>query len=699
MKNMWQVYAVLRRKNIKNYFLLFVCCFISVLLITSFSVIMQSRTVQMMLPEGGDSRKQMTMVFTLAIVGCAVFTGYASTLFFRSKSRETGICMALGVKKRALSGLLCRELALISALSAAAGLLLGLPLAVGIWQLFRLLVVDSKEMAFRIDFSGFLWPLAFWAFSAVMLFCMGWRFIRRSNILDIINEQRKSEPVRDVKGWYGIAGGALMVLGGGGAALLPGVLAGVGFVTPAWAISLLYIAAAVGLYLLLVFIVVRGFGGKKSYYKNIITRSMMKFQGRQTVLNMCVITVLVMAAYFSMFYTPMLLGTSIIGFKNRPVDNAFHYRADEQGIPNREEIERIAAEEGVALKDYREVEFANLATDGYDREWTQDGRFGNEYHEFYREGSFLSQLAFETITGIQAQVPPGGFVYVTRVGYIPSPYDYFVDMKRFTNPDTQKTLSVTFSGELHFDMPYNFIVLNNEDYAAITEGLTDEWRENWVQFDVDNVDETYAFANRLKNAIIDGSSEKSAMYENYDRIERQNAHAAGQEYPGDTDPDRQARYEERGSYQFIQYWRYIPMFRVLDIQDFVATMAVFLMLFVFMAIICMAAVIVIAYTRCLTIASANLQVYDDLRRLGARRDYLFRALRGQVARVFLIPLAIGTVGILGFFFLLMYSNNGALDEGELVSIGMSAALTAVASGVMWGVYRVTLKRARRMLGV
>ena len=45
-------------------------------------------------PEGGDSRKQMTMIFVLAVLGCGVFTTYASGLFFRHKSRDVASCWA-----------------------------------------------------------------------------------------------------------------------------------------------------------------------------------------------------------------------------------------------------------------------------------------------------------------------------------------------------------------------------------------------------------------------------------------------------------------------------------------------------------------------------------------------------------------------------------------------------------------------------
>ena len=76
-------------------------------------------------------------------------------------------------------------------------------------------------------------------------------------------------------------------------------------------------------------------------------------------------------------------------------------------------------------------------------------------------------------------------------------------------------------------------------------------------------------------------------------------------------------YSQRDSSDFRLYWQYMPRFRVLDKADFVRTTAVFLMLFVFIAVLCLSAVIVIACTRCMTIAQSSRQVYSDLRRLGA----------------------------------------------------------------------------------
>ena len=104
MKTFSQLYAHLRRKNRGQYALLAGCCFFSVLLITAYVCMMRSPTILTVLPEGGDSRKQVMMVFVLAVLGCVVFTTYAAGLFFRQRSRDTGVMLALGASRRQIKG-------------------------------------------------------------------------------------------------------------------------------------------------------------------------------------------------------------------------------------------------------------------------------------------------------------------------------------------------------------------------------------------------------------------------------------------------------------------------------------------------------------------------------------------------------------------------------------------------------------------
>ncbi len=128
-------------------------------------------------------------------------------------------------------------------------------------------------------------------------------------------------------------------------------------------------------------------------------------------------------------------------------------------------------------------------------------------------------------------------------------------------------------------------------------------------------------------------------------------------------------------------------------------MAVFLVLFIFIALICFAAVIVIAFTRCMTIALTNARVYDDLRHLGAPRDYLFRSVKGQVSKVFLVPALVGTAIIAAFYAMIMYFNDNRFAPGEVAGMGVCAAVIVGMSAVLYLVYRFTRRSVCRSLHI
>ena len=87
---------------------------------------------------------------------------------------------------------------------------------------------------------------------------------------------------------------------------------------------------------------------------------MMKFQGRQTVRNMLVMTLLIAGAYFAAFYAPMLSTNSAYSFASRPVDFEYHWRND-QGLPDQAEVEALAEEYNIDITSWQEVGAATLA--------------------------------------------------------------------------------------------------------------------------------------------------------------------------------------------------------------------------------------------------------------------------------------------------------------------------------------------------
>lgn len=697
MKTFDEVYRVLRNRNRKNYLLLAGCCFFSVLLITAYVSMMQSPTVLTVLPEGGDSRKQVMMIFVLAVIGCGVFTAYAAGLFFRSKARETGVLLALGTSRCVLGRELRKELFLITFGACGAGALMGTPLALLLWQGFRLLIVDSAEMKFRFDPIAYLFALAFSAFVIAAVFVMGARFIRRTNLMDIVCEARKSEPIREVKRWYGIVGIALVVLGG-----LLGYFAPIFCILvlkwypPEWLPAFFYLPLLIGLYMILLHTVVNGWGSHKSRYKNIIATSMMKFQGRQTVRNMLVITLLLAGAYFAAFYTPLQSIGAQMSYSARPVDYAMHSRID-QNTPQEKDIRAMAQEEGVSITDWSESELVSLGVDGMQHA-PKKVLMGTTYERIYRpllgEAYFLPESGYRALTGEPLDVPSGGIVPILNANGSTAGR-MSTDITRITNPLTEQTLSVKMTETRSNTMLFQRYVLDDSDYAAITEGLSAQWRETQTFFNAEQ--DSYAFANRLFHAIVDGSDASCEVDYFYDRVEKMESDRAGEPYWGDTNELTAVSYAGQDSSAFRLYWKYMPMFRILDSTDSSRTTAVFTMLFVFVAIICFAAVLVIGYTRSLTIALNSAQVYDDLRHLGASHRYLYHAVRGQIGRIWGIPTLVGTTVIYAFNALIVYANDGNVLAGEWAGLVACLGVVAALSAVIYGGYRLSLGKVCRVL--
>lgn len=699
-----QVYARLRKMNRSRYALLVGCCVFSVLLIAAYSLMMRAPTVMDVLPEGGDSRKQVSMIFALTVIGCGVFTTYAAGLFFREKSRETGIFLALGASRQQLARELRKDLAVIALGSCVGGAVLGLPVAAGIWQIFRLFVVDSQEMALRMDPKAYVYVLAFALYVTVMLFFLGNRSVRKTNIIDVVQESHKSEPIRAVPRKYGWLGIVLVAIGAFLGYIMPVFFVRVlHWYAPSALDAVFYVPAIVGLYMVLLHTVGNGWGGKRKRYKDIISVSMMKFQARQTVRNMLVMTLLIAGAYFASFYVPMLGSAAMMQSQSVPIDYLFHYRTD-QDMVNEDDIRALADQYGVTITSYSEAPMARLVVDGthsVEKETTVGTTYDVVYEEEEQSNLFLSESGYYALSGERIDVQPGTVVPIlTTEGS--DGYAFNGSPSLITNSASGERWQVTTAEPVHNDSLYGHYVLDDSDYAAMSAGLSAEWMENMVAFNVLDVDSTYDFADALFNAIIDHSDENVQIMDAWDPVIRERDIAETGEYFADPQNAEKngfsnISYDNRDSTDFRTYWQYMPTFRVLDQADFVKTYAVFLMLFIFIAIVCFAAVFVIAYTRCLTIALTNRQVYDDLRHLGAPPAYLRHSAGSQVRRVFVTPAVLGTTIIFAFYSMIMFFNDSRFTTSELVGLGACMLVIAAISVVLWGVYRMTRRKVYRVL--
>ena len=699
MMTMQKLEQKLQRADRKQAALYLFCNFISLMLISAYSAMIFSPTILTVLPEGGDSRKQMIAIFVLALFGCTVFTVYAASLFFRKKSRQIGTLMALGASRRRLAPGLFREVFTLSTVSALAGLLTGFPFVWILWSLFRMLIVDSAQMDLVLDFRCLLVSIPFFLIVVLFSCITAFRYLKRTNIMDTIREEHKNEPVRELGRWCGPVGIIVLLIGAVAGYNASAVYQHLFSAFPPVWINVLYVPVFIGLYMIILHTVVHGWGqNKKNPYKTLISRSMMKFQGRQTVNNLLVSTVLIAGVCFGLFFLPMMGSSQLLETKNRPFDYLFQYRAD-QNVPTKTAIEELAGQYNLDLKDWSSGEYLYLALDG--QEIFEDGRsYHYEYTPLLQGGKFLSESSFSELTGMDVDVKPGTYKGVSNDEETGT---YFMNLKSelLTNLSTMSTCDTKFDGFIHYGLLVDqrgYYVLDDADYAAMKEGISDEYRGNMFAFNI-NGEDSYDFAYELFLAFMGSFTEDCELPIYYDPVEKYACEQRGETYWGDTGEMTQVSFDDPDSSDFRMYWTYMPKIRILDQNDYMRTYAVYLMMFLFIAIICILAAMVIGYTRCQTIALNNRYLFDDLKKLGAASAFLTREVKSQCKKVFRTPSIIGISLMFLLYSLIMFGNDGALTYSEIIGLFACAGSLLIVSLVIYMVYRLTVRKVKEELNI
>lgn len=691
----------LQRADRKHAHLYLFCNFIALMIISAYAGMMFSPTVQTAFPAGGDSRKQMNAIFVLTLIGCVVFTVYAASLFFRHKSGQLGILMALGASRKRLIPGLFREVLFLSGLSSIAGVIAGFPFIWIIWTLFRLILIDSSDMVLSFDLRCLSVSLAFMVVVIAFSCLTAWHYLRKTNIMEIIREEHINEPIKELGKWCAPAGCLL---------LLAGVLSGYCVPTiymntfntlpPAW-LNILYAPAFVGLYMIMLHAVVHGFvSHRHNPYKNIITRSMMKFQGRQTVNNMIVVALLIAGSCFGIFYIPMTAIGTMMTYAAQPYDYFYHYRAD-QTMPDKAAVEELAEEYDLSLKDWAEFEYISLAFGGMADVMQEDGKhWSTEYDPILSEDRVISEETWNRLTNDTTDVLPGTYLCITNTEE--TNLSISSSARHITNMVTRKQIATEYAGLLHYDLltdSRGYRVLDQTDYEQLSEGLTDDWKGMFVHFNIDGKD-SYPFAEALFRLIVSSSGEDCFITAYYNRVTSIMAEEKGIPDWQESEPDMMRLDPAKtDSIAFRLTWEYQPHFRILNQNDFLLSTSVLLMMFLFIFIVCILTSLVICHTRCQTIVLNNRYIFDDLKKLGASPAFLSREVCCQCSNVFKTPSIVGMIVIYLLFILFLYGNDGQIVFSEIVSLAVCLGILAALGVLIYVVYRFTATTIRRRLGI
>lgn len=698
-----KIFTKLQKYNIKNYRQLKFCIAFAVTLLASFITMVLNPAIQGVLPAGGDSRKQVYLIFAIAVVGCFVFIIYAVRLFLRYRSREIGVFLALGAEKRQLSKALYVELAKIGTVCSFAGILSGAVLAYLVLTVLRVLFPFGMGEPALVPVGGLAASVLCSVLVLICMMILAVRFMKRTDIIDILNEQRTNEPVRqDMSRGYLIVGIACLVLG-----LLVTVVA-----VPAYAratkhipgvwVNLFYLVALFGLYRVLIYSIAVHKRGKhpQKYYKNLISYGLLKFQGRSVVWNMLIVCLLIVCSLFACLYSPGKYLQQRAGIDKNPADYAMSYPLS-AGEPDRAEIENLAKQYGVSVTDYREGVFIRLLGSGVNRDDVDDsGKLIELYEKEYYYYSFIDETAFRAVTGGNLSVDDGTYYMIRSSSMYENLYNQYDDLDYVQNIYTGAKKNLTYAGTVEYNslvMGTGFdgrarYVISDADYAELKRQLPDQMIVKSVLFNVADLEASDAFARALyREFCIRASSDMLKMY-GYDEHREETALQTKGYYgyadPVMPDPEHSEEYCD---------WKYMPSFKILEINNAFISFGVFYMLFIYVAVICLASVAVISYTRSMTVAVRNKQVFEDVRRLGGDRDYIRRILSDQVRRVYVLPTVIGCLIMLVWYPLLMWQNDGRFTPAEFWAILVEIVLCALIALYQYAVYKVSMRQGEKVV--
>ena len=695
-----QIFQKLHKQNKGQNRILGFCIFLSVLLITSFSLMYYGPTVQNFLAEGGDTRKIANLLLGVTAVGCLIFTMYASGLFFRYKSREYGIFLALGESKKTLKRVLFRELASITTVAAAIGLLAAIPASFLIWKLFETFLVSTREMKYQFGFDGFIIGIAFAMILCLFLSVSGQKFVKRTDIMEILRTQHKTEMVKEVRPWTFKAGIVFIFAGIFGGLGIPSISANVFHQLLPATTNLLFLFSLAGIYLVLLNTVAQNRLRKKKekFYKNMVSISMMRFFAKSTTRNMCVIVLLLFSCFFACYYAALYADSSALFDLRNSKGFAMHYPAPEEQI-TKEDIQRTADSYGVEIKEFGETDACNFLISYRCRDLNDDMQYITVENVQSKYALFFSEAGYECLTGRKADVAYGTYKTVTTTNYKETIWDFKDGLWEASNPDTGRSLSLINSGTLEYDAlaamsdPYAY-VLNDRDYAELSEGLTEIHKEHLVLFDVEDLSAAYPFGYDLMCQYVEHATDLSNHLSLYDAQEEKLAAEEGHEYglAGKIDMSMD-------NALLLNDWKYAPGFVVVTNEMFLQIVCVYVMLCLYIVIITLAAAAIMSYVRSISIASDNRTLFENLSKLGAGKAYQRNILAKQLIKIFQYPSVLGC--LTGFLFSagMSWFNDGRYIASELKTLAFLLGFSLFVILFLYIVYRSALRKAEQIVGI
>lgn len=341
--------------NMRRYLSYFLCNSFAILILFMYSTLMYSKELKTS-PQIEESLPKVLVLPNVVLIFFSImFITYSYSVFMKSRKREFGLFMNLGMSIWDIRKLIFVENALIAAASIAFGILSGTIFS----RLFFLIItrlIGLTDISFHINLDSYIYSVGI--FTGIFLFAVLTTIIATSRyeIVNLLKADRAMETNRFRNPIFAVAGIIILLsslfvvykwFNGEGGLLMQCTI---GFI--------------VGLYM-----TISQLGGlilslakkrKDSYYNNLIlmTNLNSKFnQAKKIIFIIAIMTVVVI--FINGFYLSLVLSAEKIALKNNPFDAAFVQMTNKNKTEDRI-IDSVISDSKNEVVEHKVIEFADI---------------------------------------------------------------------------------------------------------------------------------------------------------------------------------------------------------------------------------------------------------------------------------------------------------------------------------------------------
>lgn len=609
--------------NIKTYSSYIFCSTFTITLFFIFTTLLYNKTVAAFLKEAGSgSDMVMNIALISTIIFAVLFISYVHTSMKKSRSREFGLLMSLGLTAKDIGKMIITEDMILSALSMLCGIITGTLFSKLVHMLINR-IMDLK-VPYSLSYKSFI--LTFCAFLIIFTIVILWGFVKtiKLNISKLLKEQRKTE-------YSGDGNQPLIILGTFMVVYL--------VVIAIWAINDRSIAlnnkltlsailfGILGVYLLIVNLFPRllcFIKKRKSFYnKNMIMLAEVKYSINKNGKLMFICAILCMFIIYS-FSSTIGLFSIIDDIVDSSTTQDIEY-IETAGINNfsENELSSLISKENLTLKGKEDIKCLFLNVDGINT-------------DFKLPIVAVSESSFNKLSKKKIQVPAGTAKVSGDVLNLPEVNGKTINVAvgssilklSMLKPENLSVLSI---GEY---LQYKFtLILNDEDYKNI---------ETSVQVMAGTIHKLNFNDWRASKGLYNKLTDLSKVKNKAGKSKMQTAfNISGKNY----------------GYEAMK-----------------KLYSIFIFIFMFLALLFYVASVIMLFLRQFEALERTKRKYNQLRKIGITKREFGKSILGETRVIFLLPVIFGAI----LAYSMMLITESIVGGASLVRVFMknTAILTA-----------------------